>query len=567
MTAALRLRWRGPRLPAWPPTRSTLLTLAAVLTLAVPFAVIIVRFLADTRHVYLPDDLALIDLHVRDAIHWHQQLGPFDRFGWSHPGAAYFYLLSIPARVLGAGARADFVGATLINALSALSVVWIVRRRSGPVAALWAALCLGLLAFVLASTNPGAITFSEGPLGALVSPWNPDVVIFPLVLFGVLCAAGASGSVLSLLGAALLGSFVIQTNFATLGLVVVLLGLALVAAVVRNLRARRSSPGPGPLWRSVPAPWVLVAGLALLVLIWVPPVLQQLGNHPGNLTLIWRFFTAHHTPLSFGVGLWSVVTVDGILAFGVPTEMTPFELGDPRHHAAVVLAVVLSLGVAAIAVGLRRRRQLGADLGVVSLIGLVVAVFSVTRIVGLVFGYLVIWEIAVPVLGLIGLGVAVLGTSHAPAPAEAPQQAGWWRRLPAATLVALAGLVTAALSLEMVHLPSLQRASDPDVAAAWKEVGAHLRPGDKPVFVGDQGTPLLGVFTFFGLINELDARGYEPRVNAFWPNQVGTIRLSKGGEPVGIVLYPPSPSVESMPGYIGHTTYADIVLTRPAPSS
>jgi hypothetical protein len=312
---------------------------------------------------------------------------------------------------------------------------------------------------------------------------------------------------------------------------------------------------------------VLVAGLVLLVLIWVPPVLQELGNHPGNLTLIWRFFTAHHTPLSFGVGLWSVVTVDGILAFGVPTEMTPFELGDPRHHAAVVLAVVLSLGVAAIAVGLRRRRQLGADLGVVSLIGLVVAVFSVTRIVGLVFGYLVIWEIAVPVLGLIGLGVAVLGTSHAPAPAEAPQQAGWWRRLPAATLVALAGLVTAALSLEMVHLPSLQRASDPDVAAAWKEVGAHLRPGDKPVFVGDQGTPLLGVFTFFGLINELDARGYEPRVNAFWPNQVGTIRLSKGGEPVGIVLYPPSPSVESMPGYIGHTTYADIVLTRPAPSS
>jgi hypothetical protein len=100
-----------------------------VLVVVVPFAIVLVGLLADTRHVYPPDDLALIDMHVRDAIDWHQQLGPFDRFGWSHPGAAYFYLLALPARALGAGARADFVGPTLINALCALGVVWIVRRR------------------------------------------------------------------------------------------------------------------------------------------------------------------------------------------------------------------------------------------------------------------------------------------------------------------------------------------------------------------------------------------------------------------------------------------------------
>jgi hypothetical protein len=305
----------------------------------------------------------------------------------------------------------------------------------------------------------------------------------------------------------------------------------------------------------------------LLVLIWIPPVVQQLGNHPGNLTLIWRFFTAHHTPLTLGVGLWSVVAVDGVLGFGVAAQMTPFELGEPRHYAGIVLALVLLVGVAAVAVGARRRRQFAADLGVASLVGLVVAVFSVTRIVGPVFGYLVIWEVAAPVLGLIGLGAAILSPADAPAPAEPTAQLGWWRRLPAATLLALAGLVTVALSIEMLHLPPLQRASDPDVAAAWQEVSAHLGAGDKPIFVGDQGTPLLGVFTFFGLIDELDARGYQPRVNAFWPNQVGSRRLSKGHEPVGIVLYPRSPTVEQQPGYIGHTTYADIVLTRPAASS
>jgi hypothetical protein len=564
MTASLRqlrLRRYGRSLSAWPPSRSSLLTVAAVLALAVPFAIVLVRFLADTSHVFLPDDLALIDMHVRDAIHWQQQLGPFDRFGWSHPGAALFYLLSLPARALGAGARAEFVGAILINALCALGVVWIVRRRGGPAAALWAALSLGLLAFVLGSTSPGALTFSEGPLGALVSPWNPVVVIFPLVLFGTLCVLAAEGSVLSTLGAALVGSFVVQTNFATAPLVVVLLGLALIAAVLRHIRARRSNPGAGLLGGG--SPWVLGAGLVLLILIWIPPVLQQLGNNPGNLTLIWRFFTAHHPTQSLSTGLWSVVAVDGSLGFGLAKELSPYALGDPRHYAGIVLAVVLLVGAAAVAIGIRRRDRFAADLGIASLIGFVVTVFSVTRIVGIVFGYLVIWEIAVPVLGLIGLGVALFGTSR---DGVSTSPAGW-RRLPAPALVAVAALVTVVLSVEMLHLPRLQRASNPDVTAAWHEVSAHLGPNDKPVYVGVQGTDLLGLFTFFGLTNELDARGYHPRVSSFWLNQVGTTRLSKGEEPVGIVLYPPSPSVESMPGYVGHTTYADIVITRPAPAA
>jgi hypothetical protein len=385
-----------------------------------------------------------------------------------------------------------------------------------------------------------------------VSPWNPVVVIFPLVLFGTLCVLAAEGSVLSLLGATLLGSFVVQTNFATAPLVVVLLGLALIAAVMRQVRNRRSNPAEGLLGGG--SPWVLAAGLVLLVLIWIPPLLQQLGNNPGNLTLIWRFFTAHHPTQSFSTGLWSVVAVDGSLGFGLAKELSPYVLGDPRHHAAIVLAVVLLVGAAAVAMGMRRRNRFAAGLGIASLIGFVVTVFSVTRIVGAVFGYLVIWEIAVPAL----FGTSDAGASTTPA---------GWHGLPAPALVALAALVTVILSVEMVHLPPLQRASDPDVTAAWHDVSAHLGPNDKPVYVGVQGTDLLGVFTFFGLTNELDARGYHPRVSSFWLNQVGSSRQSKGQEPVGIVLYPPNPSVESMPGYVGHTTYADIVISRPAPAA
>jgi hypothetical protein len=501
-------------------------------------------------------------------------LGPFDRFGWSHPGPAYFYLLSIPARLLGNGARADFVGATLINAVCALGTIWVVRRRSGTAAAVWCALCLGLLAFLLASTSLGATTFSEGPLGALVTPWNPDVVIFPLVLFGTLCAAGCSGSLLALLGAALAGSFVVQTNIATLPLVVVLLVLAVAAAIVRCVLARRSTPGTNPLWPSRPSTWVLVTGLVFLALLWVPPVVEQFTNHPGNLTLIWQFFTAHHPPLTLGTGLWSVVAVDGIFALGVPSEMSVF-LGQPTRDAGVILTVVLLVGVVTIGLGLVRRRRFAAHLGIASLIGFVVVLWSVTRIVGGVYGYLIVWEIAVPTLALMGLGIALFGTRDGADQNETAVLHLWLRRLPAVALIALAGVVTIALSIEMLHLPSLQQASDPDVAAVWRDVAPHLSASDGPILVQDVGTiapgstpgvlqwqNLPGEFTRFGLVNELDARGFQPRVDPFWRTQVGTRLVSNGHEPVRIILYQLSSTVEHIPGYVGRAGRFDVAIVR-----
>ena len=135
-------------------------------TLAIPFAIILVRFLVSGSHVYLPDDLAVIDLNTRRALHWRQELGPFDRYGWSHPGPAYFYLLSIAYRLIGSGAQAQFIGATAINALASFGVVWVVKRRVGPAAAVWAAVCVGYLAIQLSFTGGQTVTYSESALGA-----------------------------------------------------------------------------------------------------------------------------------------------------------------------------------------------------------------------------------------------------------------------------------------------------------------------------------------------------------------------------------------------------------------
>ena len=35
-----------------------------------------------------------------------------------------------------------------------------------------------------------------------------------------------------------------------------------------------------------------VLGLVVLVAMWIPPLVQNMTNHPGNLDLIYRFFTS-----------------------------------------------------------------------------------------------------------------------------------------------------------------------------------------------------------------------------------------------------------------------------------
>jgi hypothetical protein len=592
------------------PGRATLLYAIAMLALAAPFAVVAARYLATSRPVFLGDDLALVDLHVRDALHWQQDLGPFDRFGWNHPGPAVYYLLSVSARILGSGARSEFVGAIVLNLLAALGTVWVVRRRAGALAALWCATCLGVLGVVLGSTSPGATTLSESPLGALVTPWNPDIVIFPLVLFCVLAAAGASGSTVSLLGAALVGSFAVQTNVSTLPLVVVLLGAAALWRLISKVSRRsdlhgRTSPaagepaaeaeteppdaphtelsdeeggrplaGPGALGRRSGSRALLgVAGCAVLVVMWLPPLVQQFADRRGNFTLIWRFFTASHPTVSLPHAFWAALAADSEVAFGVAQEMSSRRLGQPHLREAVVLALLLIVAVAAVLIGARRRQGFACALGVASLLGFAVAIESVTRIVGPVYGYLIVWEVAVPVAALIGLGSAVLALDEAALGRRMRRGLGHGhdrrpRALDVATaaLVGLTVLVGSLLTVEACDIPPLQRASDPTVAAAWKLVSAHVRPGREHVFVGDAGTSIQGLFTFFGLVDQLQEHGYHPRVSSLWATQVGPHYVSDNREPLQIVLYPPSGRAGQTNGYIGHTQYADIRVAPGPPT-
>jgi hypothetical protein len=559
------------RWPAW----TTVLAFGVV---TVPFAVAVVRLLASpSGHLTLPDDLALIDLHTRRALVWKQQLGVFDHNNWNHPGPTYFYLLSVVYRVFGWGARSLFLGATLLNALAALCCVGVVRRRATPARALWAALWICLLASVLAASGTAATTYSESVLGALVSPWNPVVVIFPLLLLILLCAGAVDRSGPSLVGALLVGSYLVQTDISTLPVVAVAVALSGAVWLVTVVRDRVGEPmeRDSDAWRAGGAGPILVAGgLVLLALMWVAPVVQEATGHPGNLTLLYDFFTSSHPGYPLSAGLWSFAAAAGILVEG-PAEVMGSLLGGTPLHASVAVAVALVAVLTACAVlvvGLRQRLRFAAGIGLLSLAGYGALIVGVTRVVGFVFGYLVVWAVALPVSACIGVGML-----------RAPLGGGLYRRRPVtSTLGFRIGLAVVALAagvllcVRVVAIPPLERVSDPDVGRLAALVTPHLDPHGR-VAVGDGGagtaqTQLLDTEEFIGLVDLLDQGGYHPAVNHFWRAQFGPGYQEDGTEDHQVLLTTWTRSSPLRPGYLGRIGDMAVTVTgragrTPAPGS
>ncbi|HLH28386.1 MAG TPA: hypothetical protein VKW77_05690, partial [Acidimicrobiales bacterium] len=358
---------------------------------------------------------------------------------------------------------------------------------------------MSLLAFGLADSGAGATTYSETVLGALVSPWNPMVVILPMLLLLLLAAVAATGSGLAGVGVLLVGSYVVQTDISTLPLVAVVVLLAVGTWFVGSLRGRRrraaavaaseagshwAGPQAGPPSavlgdagraggagrarrtdrradrRADRAGMAAAAGLVLLVAMWVPPVVEQLTHHPGNLTLLYRYFTSGAAGQSWGTALSASGAALAVFVAG-PSEVMPWVLwGAQPHHAlnALCLVATLGLGVGAAVAGLRSRSWFAACLGGLSAVGALVVVVAAVHVIGLLFGYLLVWAAVLPASSLVAAGAVrlpdgwVAGVRRAFGPSGA--------RL---LLVLLLAVPCSATVARVLATPPLSRASDPQV--------------------------------------------------------------------------------------------------------
>ncbi len=477
----------------------------AVLLVVVPSVVMMAPLVAHHGPYSNWGDGAATELSVQNAARLHQTVGPYDRFGWDHPGPMYFYLLAIPYVLMDWNGAGLPVGSALIVLASAVGIVVVVARRIGGTAALATAALLCAFESVMGVPN-------------VTNIWGPIVVTMPAAFFLVLAADFAAGNVWSLVGATVVGTFLVQTDISTVSVVISAL---ILAVAVRLVAWRKAGTLSDNLHQSRP---VWAATVLVAAVLWALPVWQQLVGQRGNLEHLVGFFIRHlghhgaHEALS--------AAANGMLNRHVG-------LGDQigfSHRYDVYLALFL-LAVGGLAVVCWRRRQgLALALATETIAVTAVVGVSLVRVWGPLFGYLVWWSRALTLCAAIA---AVLCIAGLVGPARLPQ--GWNRpaRLAGSTLV-LGVAVFASW-----HLSDSASRFHPDggyanVTAASTAVERLLPLNAHHLLVcvtTDAAWP-----TSAGVVADLSKDGLDPRVNQSWLYVFGGQLTPSGHETVVVFL-------------------------------
>ena len=356
---------------------------------------------------YLVGDHSLIELGVRDVLDGSPpDVGVYSRYGWYHPGPTIYYLLAVPYLLFGRSSAALQIGALGISTASLLGVVLLLRRLRGlGVALAGLAICLLYLHLL--------------PAGLRSDYWNPYLPLLPFLLACVLCWAAVDGLRWGFPAALVLLSACVQMHVGYLPGAVAVVAVT-VPALLFTRRSRETRPG---WWHG----WAIAA--VVLVLMWLPPLIQQLTGDPGNLgtllTDLRRPPTTHPKPMD----AWVVVATEigRLPAFLAGTSPGPRFVLPPLLPTWAGRVAVGSLLAAAL-LAVRRR---GARRDVVGLVGVVLAgtlvvasVVAFTRTRGLVFEYLVQWSTAAAILLWVAVAVAVARWLRGRVPRQWPVAVG-----------------------------------------------------------------------------------------------------------------------------------------------
>ena len=341
---------------------------AAVFAAVVSALPLLAAIAAVARGPWTPvADDALIALRTGDVFTSAPPLvGVYSRFRWNHPGPALFLTLAPFQAVL--GTRGLVLGAGLVGSAALAFSMWLLWRRGGAPLVVLMGCALVLLAV--------------GSGGDLVDPWNPYVSVVPLVALMAGAWSVLEGDRWILPVVVGIASWLVQVHLGYVLLAVVLAGVAVVARLARRP------------WRDARAELAVTAGVLLVA--WLPPIVQQLTSDRGNLSRI------VDTPARNVVGLHR--------ALGVAAQQIALPrgwlLGDDRTEGILrwvstapvwwLLLPLVAWLLAGIAVW---RRTADRDLARTALryqalAGVLVptAVVSVARIQGLPFPYLVRWQ-------------------------------------------------------------------------------------------------------------------------------------------------------------------------------
>jgi hypothetical protein len=370
------------------PSTGRPVTRLVVFAIWVGFAVgFVVALMALAHPTWFPIlDLAQTEMRLRDVFTAHPPLiglpgriGTFQHQG-SHPGPLSFWALAPFYRLFGSSAWAIQAATATLNAL-AVGLALVLARRRGGARVVWG------FAAALA-----VLTYFFGP-SVLTQAWNPYLPMMWFVVFAIGAWSVLCDDVGALPLTAFAACFCLQTHISYLGLVGGLSAVVL-AWVIWSVWRRPGAFGPHA------GRWIAVAA-GVVVLTWLAPVIQELSNSEGNLTLLWRHFT---DPPETAIGLRH-----GLDVFLV--HLNPARLLWPRDGVAgavwpgLVFVLVWAVG-AGVALRHRVRRLIALDAVLAIALGL--GLLSVASIFGFVWYYLMLWAWIINALMIVATAWAVL---------------------------------------------------------------------------------------------------------------------------------------------------------------
>jgi hypothetical protein len=514
---------------------------AGLVAVALPFVASAVAIFLDGG--YHPSaDVAQTEMYTSDVGRYQLLLGPFSRDGWYHPGPALYYVLALPYRLLGSSPSSLAAGALAVNGLSLVGIAAIAKRRGGTPLMLCMLLSTGLLV--------RAMGFEM-----LATPWNPWVTVLPYAFLVMLTWAMTCGERWALPVAALVATFVVQTHvgYAVLALPLAAFGaLWLLAGEFRAWRTARagavgghaavptvgSANGVGDAgdeatgaghevtlagdqavaagdevatagssrgvrWRAKGLVVALGVAAAVLVVAWLPPVVQQLTNEPGNLGVVARWFAENRTDGRTPGEGWATVTAQ--YAFD-PEWLVGSAghsiVGEPLYITYPRIPVLLLVVALAAVAGWKRpggdaRRLLGVWF-VASALGFV----AVVRTVGLLYTYRLAWAWT---LGALAAGYCLwVGWTWL-----AARVAGIERRalVPALALAVVVVTGIDVASAVRAGIPEEERSAR--LGELGREVAAVLPDDAGPIRVVPTSYVAMGYAP--GLMADLESRGFDTR--------------------------------------------------------
>ena len=334
-------------------------------------------------HWYPSGDVSHTELMLRAIPHHFPLIGVAARVGndlnnqGSTPGASMAYVMYPVYLLFGRTSFGMLVSLLMVHVVGIVSALHLGKKFGGQAFAIILALGMALM---IRSLSPRFF----------LEPWNVWVPVFAFFVFVLLIWGHVLGVHRCFPLAIAVGSFCVQTHISYVPLV---FGLLAVSLFWRIYEDRSATPRAfAPLRRSLK--WSVLIG----VVMWLPPVIEQLRPGPGNLHRLWQHFT---DPPSDTVGYRAALKAmlgEFNLAgpFVTGPGKAPYDAPNLLGFAGFSLIIIIGAWLA-----LRRRDRLVLSLQCVMMTTTLIGLVSTARIFGHFYDYVIRWMWTLAVLWLV----------------------------------------------------------------------------------------------------------------------------------------------------------------------